>query len=84
MKYVCVQEFSVDLYDDDGFLLDGYLTIYPGEIYDKSEDPFRIIGANDTVHLECENGNWLEIQQAHLDAFFRPLEEENDTTDSES
>ena len=59
------------MYDEDGSMREGdILTIQPGEVYEMSDSPHRIIGANDTFHLECENGNWLEIQQQHLDEFF--------------
>ena len=70
MKYICTESFSVEMFDDDGFLTGEYLDINAGEEYETEDSSFRIIGGPDTIRLECKNGNWLEITEETLNRFF--------------
>lgn len=75
MRYICTESFSVEMFDIDGFSEDRYLDIEKGEIYESTDDDFRMIGGADTIRLESENGNWLELQQETIDRYFDKAEE---------
>lgn len=77
MKYICKQGFSVEEYDEDGWPIDKYMNIEPGEVYEVSDDRHRAVGGYDSILLENnENGNWLELSQAIIDQYFDRAEEE--------
>jgi len=75
MKYVCTEGFSVEMFDGDGFSEDRYLDIYEGEVYEVDETDFRMIGRPDSIRMECENGNWLELTPDYVSRFFSPFED---------
>lgn len=70
MKYVCIEEFALDRVDDDGFFTGDVLIVAKGSVWDRAEGPFRLVGAADTVRLEGDNYQWLEITKEHLDMYF--------------
>lgn len=72
-KYRCKKSFCVDRYDDGGFLIenDGF-AIVEGTVYSMDESGRTIIGGE--VHLDCEDGSWLEIAREHLEEFFEEVE----------
>lgn len=74
MKYVCTEGFCVEMFDDDGFSTDRYIDIEEGDVYEVVEDPFRLVGGPDSVRLECENENWLELTPDYINKFFKPEE----------
>jgi len=75
MKYICVEGFAVEMFDDDGFSEDEYTTVEVGDEYELSESPFRIVGRSDSVRLEGRDGNWLELTQEHFARYFAPEKE---------
>lgn len=76
MKYICKEGFAVEKYDDDGWSTGKYRNIEVGEVYKVNDDWYRIVVGYDSIHLEnCENGNWLELQQATIDQYFDRAEE---------
>ena len=75
MKYVCTEGFCVEMYDDDGFPTDRYLDVEVGEEYETDDSNFRLIGSKDSIRLESENGNWLELTPDYVSRFFSPAED---------
>lgn len=71
MRYVCKQDLCLEKYDDDGGSTEEFINIEAGEVFEASEDKYRIAGGPETIHLE--NGrSWLEILPETLDMFFEP------------
>ena len=72
IQYECINEFSVELYDGDGFPTNEYKSIPVGSIWCKDADT-NIIGGE--VHLDCfETLDWIEIPKDRLTACFNELE----------
>lgn len=70
MKYKCKKSFSMTLIDENGFPIDNeYLQIQAGEIFEKSDDPYRDYGGKDSVRLENKDA-WMEIAPETLQQFF--------------
>ena len=70
MKYKCKKSFSMNLIDADGFSIDNeYIQIQAGEIFEKSDDPYRAYGGKDSVRLENKDA-WMEITPDTLKEFF--------------
>ena len=68
-KYRCIESFAVDTYDDDGFLIENSpQLIEEGEMYTLDETGSMIIGGE--VHLDHENGSWLELTKDSLKKYF--------------
>ena len=80
MKYRCIKELSIDEYDEDGFATGGWFIVPVGSIWEADESPHRIIGGNDTVHLDLITGGlkkqWMEILGNTLNDYFEPVNEE--------
>ena len=65
----CINGFSVEKCDDDGFQLDdAYETVEEGSIWDIEEDSFRIIGGQ--IRLTNDEGVWLELPKEHFETDF--------------
>lgn len=76
-KYKCKQSFCVDKYDDDGFLVENEaIVIEEGKIYELDESGYMMIGGSDQVHLDADDGSWLEITKGTLEECFELLEVE--------
>lgn len=61
--YVCTKQLSLATYDDEGFVIENeYYTVEVGEVFEKSECPYRMIGGSDTVRLESAT-RWIEITE---------------------
>lgn len=72
-KYRCIEAFVVDNYDADGFLIENSSqVIEEGEIYTLDETGSTIIGGE--VHLDHENGSWLELTKDTLNEYFEEVE----------
>lgn len=72
MKYRCIKGFTVDSYDADGFLIENSSQVIEEcEIYTLDETGFTIIGGE--VHLDHENGSWLELKKDSLDEYFEEI-----------
>ena len=68
-KYRCIKAFVVDNYDADGFLIENSAhVIEEGEVYTLDETGSTIIGGE--VHLDHENGSWLELTKDSLKKYF--------------
>ena len=75
MKYICKKAFALETCDEEGFLLEEYMTVEVGEVYEVMEDKFRMVGGDETIRLEnYENGNWLELLQETIDQYFEKAE----------
>lgn len=74
-EYRCKKGFTVDKYDGDGFLIesDG-INVEKGDIYTLDERGGIIIGGE--VHLDNDNGGWLELCKEYLEEFFEEIQEE--------
>lgn len=71
-KYRCKKSFSVDSYDDDGFLIpNGAVVIEEGTIYENDETGSTIIGAE--IHLDASDGSWLEMSSESLQEMFEEI-----------
>ena len=72
-QYKCKKSFSVDKYDDDGFLIENNgVVIDKGKIYELDDSSSTIIGGE--IHLDAvEDGSWLEITKEHLAEYFEIL-----------
>ena len=74
MIYKCKKDFQLDLYDDDGFYIEDSLTVYQGEMFERSDNDYRIIGGD--VRLDGigkSQGRWLEISETTLSLYFEGL-----------
>lgn len=70
-KYRCIKEFSVPECDGDCFETGKYVWIEIGKIYELSERGSTYLGAN--IHLDCEDGSWLEIGAETLKECFKEV-----------
>lgn len=71
--YKCIKEFSLELYDEYGFLVENeYITIKKDSIWYKPEDKeYRGIGGE--VMLEDDELNWIEIDEESLKNNFKEV-----------
>lgn len=64
-KYICIRDFFIDKYDDDGFVLDGeYFSVYKDSIWTINEEKIKLIGGE--TLLENEELGWIEISKESL------------------
>lgn len=72
--YKCKISFSVDNYDEDGFLIENEATIVEeGRLYQLDESGSTIIGGE--VHLDSVDGkSWLELSKDALEELFEEVE----------
>lgn len=78
MKYECIENFCIDVYDDDGFWTEKSRIIEKGSIWEKSNELERLVGGGDTIRLEKTTGKvieWLEITEATFKECFRQVQE---------
>lgn len=73
MKYRCKKGFLIKECDDDGFFMKGYKSVEEGDIYEQLDTDFRVVGGNETIRMESDNGDWLEIAPEHLAKYFEPV-----------
>lgn len=74
--YICKKGFMLELVDDDGGFTEEQMEIEEGTLWERSVDPYRFVGADDSVRLEGlkeMKGNWMEITEDHLKEYFEPL-----------
>ena len=76
MKYECIKTFWVEMFDNDGFSLDGKCkVIEKGSLWERDSDTHRIVGGKETVHLDSTTGGeWLEITESSLNKYFREVQ----------
>lgn len=78
MKYECIENFWIDVYDADGFWTEKSKIVEKGSIWEKNNEPERLVGSCDTIRLERTTGKgieWLEITEAIFKECFRELQE---------
>ena len=75
MRYKCIKDFSVDKYDDDGFLIENeYENIEIGSVWETGDADNMMIGGLDHIHLENINDDsWLEIPKEMIDEYFKQI-----------
>lgn len=80
MRYKCIKDFSVDKYDDDGFLIENeYENIEIGSVWETGDADNMMIGGLDHIHLENINDDsWLEIPKEMIDEYFKQIKPLND------
>ena len=72
-NYICVKPLLFECYDDDGFVVENkYVEIVEGEVFQKSEEKFRLVGGIDSIRLENDE-QWLEVSKETLNEYFKPL-----------
>ena len=69
-QYICKESFPLETVDDDGFHTEDFMWIEKGSVWELSEDPYRFVGGPQTVHLDGDNYQWLEITVEHLNMYF--------------
>ena len=70
-QYKCIKELVLDYYDSDGFSSDETMAIEVGEIFEANNRyPYNIVGGSDCIHLENDDGRWLEIYPDTLSNHF--------------
>ena len=78
MKYRCIKELYIDKYDGDGFSTGGWFVIPVGSIWETDASPHRIVGGNDTIHLDLIEGEpkgyWIEILGTTLTEHFEMID----------
>ena len=79
LRYRCIKEFNLDDYDEDGFATGGWTTIPIGGVWEVDESPNRIVGGNDTIHLDLvgvePKHQWIEILGSTLSENFELVKE---------
>ena len=72
-RYKCKKPFCVDIYDDDGFMIENSVVVIDeGKIYELDDSGHTIIGGE--VHLDSiDDGSWLEITKGILEECFEKL-----------
>ena len=80
MRYKCIKDFSVDKYDDNGFLIENeYVNIEIGSVWEAGDAYNMMIGGLDHIHLENINDySWLEIPKEMIDEYFKQIKPLND------
>lgn len=77
MKYKCIKELYLDDYDEDGFATGGWTVIPVGSIWKLDDSTRRIVGGNDTIHLDLiteeSKYQWIEILGSTLEEHFKKV-----------
>ena len=78
MRYRCIKELYIDEYDEDGFSTGGWFAIPVSSIWESDTNPHKIVGGNDTIHLNLiegeAKGSWIEILGTTLAEHFELIE----------
>lgn len=75
-KYRCVNPFSVEKYDDDGFATGKEMKVRNGSVWEKDEEPYRFVGDDDTIRLMNDKYGWLEITEDTFEKHFCKVKEQ--------
>ena len=67
MKYKCINEFYVEIYDEEWMPTGEYGTIHTGTVWELDEYTNNIGGE---VHLDNDDGEWIEISREILEECF--------------
>lgn len=68
-KYKCIQEFSVDKYDEDECLIENEVIVIPSDSVWESQ----AYSSMSDIRLENDEVGWLEISKKTLEAYFEPI-----------
>lgn len=72
MNYKCINAFSVDKCDDDGFTIENeHFSVPKDSVWTVSEDTFRCIDGE--IRLDNDKYGWLEMSSKHLVKDFEPI-----------
>ena len=78
MRYQCIKGFSVNKYDDNGFLVENeHENIEIGSVWETGDADNMMIGGLDHIHLENDD-SWLEIPKEMIDEYFKQIKPLND------
>lgn len=70
-KYRCIKAFSVRSCDDDGaFEAEKKVEVAVGDIYKVKTVSYLYVAPDGAIHLEDDNGNWIEIMPETLSEHF--------------
>lgn len=70
-QFECIEDFLINLYDEDCFSTDEYKTVQKGSCWVEDTDTNYIGGE---IHLDCfETLDWIEITKERLDKYFKLL-----------
>lgn len=79
MRYKCIGDFPIDVYDEDGRFTQEQILIKEGSLWETEETDYRFIGGKDTIRLVSDiEGNsyrWIEITEENLSRHFTPTVE---------
>lgn len=82
MKYKCVKEFKIPMFDEYGSLTNDYHTVHVGSVYEYEADyvgnsDVRMYLENSDVRMYLENGNsdfdWIDITFEIFDEHFERI-----------
>ena len=72
--YRLKQDVTLDRYDDDGSWTEDVMYYQAGQLFQVWNDPpQRIAGGPNTIHLESDNGDWMEITPEHFAEWFEQV-----------
>lgn len=71
-KYKCIKLFLVPEYDGDCFETGKTIQIKAGQTYEMDESGSTYLSAD--IHLDCEDGSWLEIGRETLKEYFEEVD----------
>lgn len=70
-KYKCIKAFSASSCDDDGaFEAEKKVEIAVGDIYKVKTVSYLYVAPDGAIHLESDNGNWIEVMPETLSEYF--------------
>lgn len=73
-KYKCKKAFAVDWYDEDGFFdFEKQLKVNKKDIYTVVTVARPYADNDEAIHLEDDNGNWLELMPDTIEEHFELL-----------
>lgn len=70
MKYKCINEFYIEIYDEVWMPTGEYRTIHTGTVWELDEYTGNIGGE---VHLDNDDGGWIEISRKTLEECFEEV-----------
>lgn len=72
-KYRCIKSFSVDTYDEDGFLIPNKEKVVEvGSVYNLDESGSTIIGGE--IHIDnYDDSSWLELSKESFEELFEEV-----------
>lgn len=75
MKYKCIKDCAVEMYNENGFGTGEYMNIDIGSIWEQSDDNY--LGAE--IHLDNPDGlQWIELDNETFEECFEVVEDETD------